>query len=150
MAPRAYPRSHDAIFAALLAIDPATFQRRDQIEEALGKQIQSLALRQFLLTNIARDEGGRFFWKMNVRGLYENYDRLCQAVSAERSYDGPTLFLRGGSSAYITAADETDIRRQFPAAKIETIASAGHWIHADAPGEFVRRVLDFLLADSAQ
>jgi esterase len=30
------------------------------------------------------------------------------------------------------------------AADIETIASAGHWVHADAPEEFVQRTLAFL------
>jgi pimeloyl-ACP methyl ester carboxylesterase len=32
----------------------------------------------------------------------------------------------------------------FPSAKIQTIASANHWVHADAPVEFLRLVLDFL------
>jgi len=143
LAPRTYARTHDPIFAALLALDLTAFERRNQIEEALGQQIPSLSLRRFLLKSLGRDEGGRFFWKMNVRSLYENYDRLCQAVSGQRPFGGPTLFLRGGKSTYITSADETDIRRLFPAARIATILSAGHWIHADAPDEFVRQVLDF-------
>ena len=147
VAPRAYPRAHDAIFAALLALDLTAFERRQQIEEALGQQIPSLAMRRFLLKNLGRDDGGRFFWKMNVRSLYENYDRLCQAVNGQGPFEGPTLFLRGGKSAYITPADETEIRRQFPAARIATISSGGHWIHADAPDEFVRLVLAFLLTD---
>jgi pimeloyl-ACP methyl ester carboxylesterase len=147
VAPRAYARAHDPIFAALLALDPTAFERRNQIEEALAQQIPSLAIRRFLLKNLGRDEGGRFFWKMNVRSLHENYDRLCQAVSGQRPFEGPALFVRGGASAYITPADETDIRRQFPAARIATISSAGHWIHADAPDEFMRLVLAFLLPD---
>lgn len=106
-------------------------------------------MRRFLLKYLGRDESGRFFWKMNVRSLYENYDRLCQAVSGQGPFEGPTLFLRGGESTYISPADETDIRRQFPAARIITISSAGHWIHADAPDEFVWQVLGFLLTAGA-
>ncbi len=147
VAPRAYVRSHDPIFEALLALDPTAFERRNQIEEALAQQIPSLTMRRFLLKNLGRDEGGYFFWKMDIRSLYVNYDRLCQGVSGQGPFEGPTLFLRGGKSAYITPADETDIRRQFPAATIATIASAGHWIHADAPDEFVRLVLAFLLTE---
>jgi esterase len=143
IAPRAYARAHDPIFAALLALDPRAFEGRRHIEEALERQIPSPAMRRFLLKNLGRDEGGRFFWKMDLRGLYENYDRLCQAVPGAAPFAGPALFLRGGKSNYITAADETDIRRLFPAARIETIASAGHWVHTDAPDEFVRLVLCF-------
>jgi pimeloyl-ACP methyl ester carboxylesterase len=32
----------------------------------------------------------------------------------------------------------------FPQAQIQTIAEAGHWIHADQPEEFLRRLLEFL------
>jgi len=60
------------------------------------------------------------------------------------AFAGPALFIRGGKSDYITDADEGEIRRRFPAVKIETIATANHWVHAEAPEEFVRLVLDFL------
>jgi esterase len=144
IAPRAYAHAHAPIFAALLALDPAAYEERRQIEAALRPQIPSLATRRFLLKNLGRDAGGRLFWKMNLRSLWVNYDRLCQAVGGQGPFEGPALFLRGGKSAYIIAADEADIRRQFLAARIETIPSAGHWIHMDAPNEFVRLVLGFL------
>jgi len=149
MSPRAYARSHDQVFAALLALDLMTFERPQQIEEALAQQIPSLAMRRFLLKNLGRDESGSFIWKMNLRSLYENYDRLREPIHGQTPFSGPTLFVHGGKSAYVTKADETDIRAQFPAARIETIPSAGHWIHADAPDEFVRLVLGFLLTDRA-
>jgi pimeloyl-ACP methyl ester carboxylesterase len=144
MAPRAYARTHDKIFAALLALDLASFQTRQQIEETLALEIPSLNLRRFLLKNLGRDEHGKFVWKMNLRGVAENYSRLGEVLSEENQFDKPALFIRGGMSDYISAADEFEIRRRFPAAQIQTIASANHWVHADAPEEFVRLVLDFL------
>jgi pimeloyl-ACP methyl ester carboxylesterase len=54
------------------------------------------------------------------------------------------LFIRGGKSRYILPSDEPHIRELFPAAQIQSIAGASHWIHADQPEEFVRLVLDFL------
>lgn len=144
MAPRAYQRAHDHIFAALLALDLALFQTRQQIEEALAPEIPSLNLRRFLLKNLGRDEQGKFFWKMNLRGVAENYSRLGEVLKAGEPYAGPSLFIRGGRSDYINANDELEIRRLFPAAELQTIASANHWVHADAPDEFVRRVLNFL------
>jgi pimeloyl-ACP methyl ester carboxylesterase len=145
MAPRAYTRAHDTIFAALLALDLAAFAGRQQVEDALAPQIPSLAMRRFLLKNLGRDKDGRFFWKMDLRSLHENYYRLCRAVDSQSSFAGAALFLRGGKSAYVTTADEADIHRLFPAAQVETIEPAGHWVHADAPEEFVRTVMDFLI-----
>lgn len=144
MAPRAYAPSHDPIFKALLALDLPAFQTRTQVEEALARDIPSLNLRRFLLKNLGRDAHGQFVWKMNLRGIQENYGRLCRAVDADVSFNGPTLFLRGGWSDYVVPADEPDIRRLFPAAEIQTIAASSHWVHADAPEEFVRRVVSFL------
>jgi pimeloyl-ACP methyl ester carboxylesterase len=34
----------------------------------------------------------------------------------------------------------------FPAARIETIPGAGHWLHAEAPDEFLAAVRAFLEA----
>ncbi len=144
MAPRAYQRTHEPIFAALLAVNLKSFQTRQEIETALESEIPSLNLRRFLLKNLGRDEQGNFFWKMNLRGVAENYSRLGEVLAPKNPFTGPTLFIRGGKSDYINAGDEPEIRRFFPVAKIQTIASANHWVHADAPEEFVRLALDFL------
>lgn len=144
MAPRAYRRVHDHIFDALLALDLESFQTRQQIEDALAPEIPSLNLRRFLLKNLGRDGQGSFFWKMNLRGVAENYSRLGEVLSPRNYFEKPALFIRGGKSDYIAAADELEIRRLFPAVAIQTIAVANHWVHADAPEEFVRLVLDFL------
>lgn len=144
MAPRAYERKHDQIFAALLALDLHLFQTRAEIEEKLAPEIPSLNLRRFLLKNLGRDERGKFFWKMNLTGVSENYSHLGKVVRKADGFSGPALFIRGGKSDYIRAADEAEIRRMFPAAILQTIDTANHWVHADAPEEFVRLVLNFL------
>jgi len=144
MAPRAYARAHDKIFAALLALDLPGFQTLQQIEDALAPEIPSLNLRRFLLKNLGRDTQGGFVWKMNLRGVAENYSRLGEVLNTGKPFAGPALFIRGGRSDYVNAADEQEIRRRFPVAEIQTIAAANHWVHADAPEEFVRLVLDFL------
>ena len=76
IAPRAYPPSHDRILDALLALNLSGLASRQQIEDALAAGIPSLRLRRFLLKSAARDGGGKFFWKMNLLGLAENYDKL--------------------------------------------------------------------------
>ena len=144
MAPRAYAPAHDQIFAALLALDLPAFQTRPQIEDALAAGIPNLVLRRFLLKNLGRDDAGKFFWKINLRGLADNYLQLGEPVSAIAPFAKPALFIRGAKSKYLQSGDEPRIRELFPQSQIQTIAEASHWVHADRPEEFLRRLLDFL------
>ena len=143
MAPRAYRPSHDLIFAALSALDLSKFTNRSQMEEALAPAIPSLLLRRFLLKNLGRDAAGSFFWKINLPGLANNYSHLREPLAPTTPFPRPALFLRGAQSNYVTDADEPLIRQLFPAATFQTIAGAGHWLHADQPAEFERLVLNF-------
>jgi pimeloyl-ACP methyl ester carboxylesterase len=144
MAPRAYAAAHDGIFAALLALELPRFEQRAQIEEALTPAIPNPVLRRFLLKNLGRDAAGVFCWKMNLRDIAANYWRLREPVAGDAPFPKPTLFIRGGKSKYLQPEDEPLIREWFPAARIETIPEASHWVHADRPAEFLRLVLEFL------
>jgi esterase len=144
MAPRAYAPAHDKIFAALLALDLKSFSMRRQIEDALAPEIPNLVLRRFLLKNLGRNSAGEFFWKINLPGISENYPRLGEPVSAATPFAKPALFIRGVKSNYINPEDEPLIRQLFPQSQIQTVAGAGHWLHADQPAEFLRLLLDFL------
>jgi esterase len=150
MAPRAYAPAHEKIFAALLALDLSKFQDRRQIEDALAPEIPDLVLRRFLLKNLGRNSAGEFFWKMNLRGIAENYWRLLEPVSAPVPFARPALFIRGVKSNYINPEDEGPIRKLFPRSEIRTVMNAGHWIHADQPEELLRLVSEFLAVDQPQ
>jgi esterase len=144
MAPRAYASAHDKIFGALLALDLPAFQHRAQIEEALAPEIPSPVLRRFLLKNLGRLPAGGFCWKINLDDIARNYWRLREPVAGEAPFPRPALFIRGGQSKYVQPPDEPLIRQWFPAAQIQTIPEAGHWVHADQPDQFLRLLLDFL------
>ena len=102
-------------------------------------------MRAFLLQSL--DVEGRR-WRLNLDVLDAEMDALVgwpdPESFPEASYDGPTLFLRGGASDYVAEADEPAIRRLFPKARIETIPGAGHWLHAEAPRPFEAAVRSFL------
>ncbi len=59
-------------------------------------------------------------------------------------FEGPTLLLRGGKSDYVTDEDGDAMGGLFPALKFETIAKAGHWVHAEAPDTFYEIASRFL------
>ena len=144
IAPRAYRRSHDPIFAALLALDLAAYASRAEIEHALAPQIPSLTLRRFLLKNLGRDGQGRLSWKINLLNLAENYPKLVEPLSNAAPFEKPALFIRGGRSDYLTAADEPLVHQLFPRAVIKTIPDAGHWIHAEQLEAFLSLAQEFL------
>jgi esterase len=144
IAPRAYSPHHQVILTALLALDPARYQTRKQVEEALAPAIPDLAVRQFLLKNLARDSYGRFFWRPGLSEINQNYPQLCAAISSDRPYEKPALFIRGERSDYLQGHDASTIQRLFPFARIRTIAGAGHLVHAENPADFIHVVLQFL------
>jgi esterase len=146
IAPRHYAPAHEKIFAALLALDLKTFSARQEIEDALAPEISSLVLRRFLLKNLGRDSDAKFIWKINLRGLSENYFQIRAAISVSTPFAKPVLFVRGGKSNYVKPEDESLMRELFPQSEIQTVSAAGHWVHGDAPEEFLRLVLDFLPA----
>ncbi len=143
IAPRKYAPEHEPIFKALLALDLKQFHSRSQMENALAPAIPDLTLRRFLLKNVGHD-GQVYKWKIPLENIFANYAKLCEALASTKQFEGPSLFLRGGQSPYVSDADVPEIRKLFPQATIETIARARHWVHADAPDEFIRAVSDFL------
>jgi len=147
MAPREYPPQYAGILEALHALDLSRFQQRAEVDAALVPVAPDKNIRQFLLKNLGRDAAGQMRWKPNVAALRANYENIRRALPLTPACAGPTLFIRGGKSDYIRDEDVALIQQLFPRVKLETIATAGHWVHADAPAEFLQLVTEFLLAE---
>ena len=142
IAPKAYSPRHAPLLEALRALDLAG--SRAEIDAALRPQIPSDGIRNFLLKNLQRDGQGGYGWKMNLDAIYRHYDRLNGVTEADGTFEGPTLFIRGGASDYVADEDREVIVSFFPEAEIVTIDGAGHWVHAEKPQEFAEVVLGFL------
>ncbi|MBL7815227.1 MAG: alpha/beta fold hydrolase [Saprospiraceae bacterium] len=156
IAPRLYRSGHEDVFNALFAVNLATLQDRKEAEAILMDKLNGdVGTVQFLLKNLTRNnpfnstdntEGGGFEWKMNLQGLFDNYNNILQAPVGE-PFEKPTLFIRGGESKYIKDADFATIKQLFPKAQIETIEGAGHWVHADKPRELTTLLHRFLMSE---
>jgi esterase len=144
MSPRAYAPRHVEILDALSALDLSKYDNRTDLENILAPAIPELPLRRFLLKNVTRDPAGAFYWRMNLSGLQANYRHLIESLPADKTFDEPTLFIRGEKSDYVLESDLPLIRHLFPQAEIHTLPNAGHWLHADSPSEFVKVVSEFL------
>jgi esterase len=144
IAPKVYPPGHDDVFAGLYALNLAALRSRQEAEATLAPHLPDLALRQFLLKNLAREDSGAFIWRINLDGIHRNYHEMLKRFTASGEFPQPTLFIRGANSGYIRDTDLVTIRENFPAAQLTTISNTGHWVHAEAPQEFTRIVADFL------
>ena len=143
IAPRAYPPAHDDIFETLFAVDPSRYASREAIDRELQPFLPEPRVRQFLLTNLSRDAGGHYHWKMNVPVIHRNYRAIAGSVQVDPPFTGPALFIRGERSRYLLPADEPGIRALFPQARFFTVPGAGHWVHAEVPEVFRQTLLEF-------
>ena len=144
IAPKPYPPRHTAIFEALRGLDLAAYRTRAEIDAALRPRFPTDGVRNFLLKNLQRDGQGGYGWRMNLNGIARNADRLSGVLEAEGTFEGPTLFVRGGASDYVADEDRELIISFFPEAEIATIDGVGHWVHAEKPQAFGEVVLGFL------
>lgn len=151
IAPVVYPSGrHDAVFQALEAVASAGLQNRAAAVSLLKAQIEDLATADFLASNLVRDERGVYDWRFDWRSLQSAYDRLMEAPVMHAPWEGPTLFIKGGASAYILERHRDTIMAMFPAAQLRVMPDCGHWLHVEQPRLFNGIVTRFLasLADS--
>jgi pimeloyl-ACP methyl ester carboxylesterase len=145
MAPKSYPPHHQDILAGLKAVDLKAVTSRAEVDEALARHIPDLGVRQFLAKNLYRQEDNTFAWRMNLPVIEEKIAEVGQETTAGDPFTKPALFIRGGNSRYIKPEQDMDLIQQlFPAATLETIADAGHWVHAEKPQELFDLVVAFL------
>ncbi|MBL4601912.1 MAG: alpha/beta fold hydrolase [Emcibacteraceae bacterium] len=143
IAPVLYPHHHEVIFEGLLAIPLDEISSRGAADKILANYVDEAGVRLFLLTNLIRNEDGGFQWRINLSALIKEYDHISAAPEGA-SYEGETLFIRGGQSDYVADEYVPEIMEIFPNAKIETIDDCGHWLHSEKPQEFSKILLDFL------
>ena len=134
-------------FAAMNELDLSTLPSRAAAERKMQTRVASWAMRQFLLTNLGRDETGKWKWLIDLPVMTAALPTLeANPMAPGDRYSGPTLVIAGNKSDYVRPEDRTAILDHFPAARIEIIGSAGHNPHIEAREEFVLTVLSTIAA----
>lgn len=144
IAPVQYQPRHDKVFKALNNVPLNEITGRSDALNAMMMHLDETGVAQFLLKSLNQDQG-IWSWKFNLPFLRHNYPLISAAIDVNTSYDGPTLFIKGGNSDYITQEHQPFIQRIFPNAKAKIIAGTGHWLHAEKPVIFNKIVTDFAL-----
>lgn len=105
---------------------------------AVFHKFQSLPIRQFLLTNLVRGDHGAMKFRVPVSILGDALSEMANfpyAESSSATYDGPTLFVRGTKSRYVSDDTIPAIKKFFPKAQIADV-EAGHWLISENPEAF--------------
>jgi len=142
--------NHAQMIDAMLALDLTGMESREEVDQALSTEIGSDRVRSFLLKNVQRNDEGQFYWRINLRALRDNLDKIMDGLDTEKvikmgGITGfPALFVSGERSDYIRAEDHQLIRSIFPVADVVTIPNAGHWVHAEQPTLLIKTIKYFL------
>ena len=142
IAARFYKPSHQQVIKGLNAIDFEKIKNRKEAELIMTEFIQDYGTKQFLLKNLYW-EGNTLAWRLNLNALANHIEEVGKPLPQGTQYPGPTLFVRGALSSYIPVDSEPRIQAHFPQAQLQTLAGAGHWLHADQPEAFYQVALDF-------
>ncbi len=128
IAPVGYSHSQSQHINAMRAVDLSAVERRSQAGETLDPDV-----RDFLLQSLDMKEKR---WTLNLDVLEGEMPKIIDFPDVTGAFDGPTLFLSGADSDYVTPDHRPVIKSLFPKARFAKLPDAGHWLHAQKPREF--------------
>ena len=144
IAPVNYQHEYDDMVDAVLALDLAEVGSRKSADLALTPNIPDQRIRLFLLQNLAFDREMPY-WNLNWSAIKHNMDKITGFESiTDWSLDTQSLFIRGDLSDYVNDEGWAFIKQHFRNASLQTVESAGHWLHAEQPKAFAHAVMAYL------
>jgi esterase len=143
IAPVDYQPSHDRILEGLKAITETEITSRKEADTLLNQYVPNLAVRQFLLKSLNRNEHNHTL-SLSVDNIADSYTTILKKPIIETAIEIPTLFIKGENSDYIVADYQAAIMASFPNASFKIISGTGHWLHAEKPLPFTSLVKRFL------
>ncbi len=134
IAPIAYSHTQQEFIDAMRAVDLSAVTRRSEAAEELGRHGVEPELQGFFTQSL--DVKGKR-WLLNLDVLEAEMPKILSFPDIDATFEGPVLFLSGGRSDYVRREYRDRIKSLFPAARFAKIPDAGHWLHAEKPGEFL-------------
>lgn len=141
IAPVTYAHTQQSMIDAMRAVELDRVESRRDADAQLAERLDDAGVRAFLLQSLNVKERR---WRLNLDVLEHEMSRIVGFPELDGVFEGPTLFLTGAKSTYVTNAHRSRIRVLFPKARFVRIPGAGHWLHADRPRAFEAAVTAFL------
>jgi pimeloyl-ACP methyl ester carboxylesterase len=143
IAPVAYSHDQTQHIRAMRAITLDDLTHRTKADLQLSQHVDDPNLRAFFLQSLDL-KSNPAQWRLNLDVLEREMPKIVGWPAVEGRFDGPTLFLTGALSHYVTPDHRDVIKHHFPKAQFAKIPGAGHWLHAEKPREFELAVSVFL------
>jgi len=146
IAPIPYTHGYDDYVAGMRALTPAPDLTRHEADRRLAAYVPEPPFRAFLLNNLLLGPHPR--WRLGLEEIAGAMPNLLgwSPPAAAQPYSGPSAFIRGATSTYVREDGQAAIKSWFPAASLETIDHAGHWLHAEQPDKVIVALQRFLAA----
>ena len=108
------------------------------------------AIEQRIVESLRAEPSGRIVWRYDAEGIRQTRvspdpSRMVDLWPVVERIKTPTLIIRGERSDFCPAATVARMRNLNPNIQAVSIGGAGHYVHDDAPGEFVTHVRAFLM-----
>lgn len=129
------------------SVEAARPKSMKEADALLQPYANDLPVRQFLLTNLTRDEpGAPLRFRIPIPILSRALDDMADFPFTnpdERRFNKPALFVRGTRSHYVSDETLPIVGRFFPRFQLVDV-DCGHWVISERPTEFVDAVVEFL------
>ncbi|TFK73263.1 alpha/beta-hydrolase [Pluteus cervinus] len=130
------------------AIEAASVKSRKEATEILEQYEKDPSIHQFLLTNLhvpsaSSKEVAKFQIPLTLIGESIPEIGWFPYAPGERTWNGPTLFVKGSRSKYINRHNLPICKQFFPSMKLEEL-DTDHWVHSEKPNDFKEMVLRFM------
>jgi len=154
ISPVEYPNDEDNdMVQAMNRMNLSAVHSREELRHMIQLATKDIMLQGLILKNISAHGTSEFLWKPDLESITKNLHEIygfhshgLQIRASEKAgFNKETLFIKGGSSHYISENHYPEIAALFPQSKIVTIENAGHWLHAEKPAEFYEACMNFLL-----
>lgn len=150
VAPTPYPKGQGAdsmerLISLLANLPLDLIKTRADADALLKTHVPVTTLRQFLLTNLmfSDQSGTPPHWRVNLDVIKASLVQLQGFPHFNEPFEGPTLFIGGSKSEYISESKIPEIKRLFPNSVVSYIPGAGHWPHYDKPAQLLSIVTNF-------
>ncbi|KAI0787738.1 alpha/beta-hydrolase [Fomes fomentarius] len=133
---------------AMQKIEEAGVKTRQEADRVLKPYEQDPMTRAFLLMNLEHPSvhhphSLKFRIPLGILGKSIPEIGGFPWAPGERSFEKPTLFIKGTKSKYINRHNIDAARAFFPNMVLEEL-NAGHWVHSERPNEFKAIVTSFI------
>ncbi|TGL63044.1 alpha/beta fold hydrolase [Leptospira ognonensis] len=143
ISPRDYPFIYEKEVESM-SQDISESKSRSEIDSQMATYVPDTFIRQFLQMNLERSPEGKYYWKLNVRGISKARKLFSEIFYGLPKSDTISLFVLGGASEYIRPEDHKTIENFYKKSLLKTIEGGGHYIHFTHALEFTKILEDFV------